>query len=135
MYSIFQCAFCTCCTSAPPFPPSQTTFLSLSSSTGNRIPNLKRLKRLFNRPNLATVLCPSELGVEGEGREPNARFSKETRQPVRFLRSYRQTPILRHPFFRKQCYSLKYVLVAPLKNFKGLSKIGIYLILKSSVQF
>jgi hypothetical protein len=36
------------------------------------------------------------------------------------------------PFFRKQCFSLKYVLVAPLKIFGGLSKFGIYVILKSS---
>jgi hypothetical protein len=39
------------------------------------------------------------------------------------------------PFFQKTVFSLKYVLVAPLKIFGGLSKIGIYLILKSSVQF
>jgi hypothetical protein len=48
---------------------------------------------------------------------------------------YRQTPIFRHPFFRKQCFSLKYALVAPFKIFRGLSKIEIYVILKSSVQF
>jgi len=34
-------------------------------------------------------------------------------------RYYRQTPIFRHPFFRKQCFSLKYVLVTPLKYFGG----------------
>ncbi len=38
-------------------------------------------------------------------------------------------------FFRKQCFSLKYVLVAPLKIFGDLSKIGIYVILTSSVQY
>ncbi len=48
---------------------------------------------------------------------------------------YRQMHIYRHPFFRKQCFSLKYVLVAPLKLFGGLSKIGIYVIMKTSVQF
>ncbi len=31
--------------------------------------------------------------------------------------AYRQTPIFRHPFFRKQCFSLKYVLVTPPQNF------------------
>jgi hypothetical protein len=31
--------------------------------------------------------------------------------------SYRQTPIFRHPFLRKQCFSLKYSLVSPPQNF------------------
>ena len=39
------------------------------------------------------------------------------------------------PFFRKQCFSLKYVLVTPLKNFGRMSKFGIYVIMKSSLQF
>ncbi len=30
---------------------------------------------------------------------------------------YRQTPIFRHPFFRKQCFSLKYSLLSPPQNF------------------
>ncbi len=30
---------------------------------------------------------------------------------------YRQTPIFRHPFFRKQCFSLKYSLVSLPQNF------------------
>ncbi len=30
---------------------------------------------------------------------------------------YRQTPIFRHPFFRKQYFSLKYSLVSPPPNF------------------
>ena len=48
---------------------------------------------------------------------------------------YRQTPIFRHPFFRKQCFSLKYVLVTPLKIFGGMSKFGINVIVKSSLLF
>jgi hypothetical protein len=49
---------------------------------------------------------------------------------------YRQTPIYRHPFFRKQCYSPKYVLeTTPLKIFGGMSKRGIYVKMKSSLQF
>ncbi len=48
---------------------------------------------------------------------------------------YLQTQIFRHPFFRKQCFTLKYVLVAPLKVFGGMSKFGIYVIMKSSLQF
>ncbi len=32
------------------------------------------------------------------------------------LSQYRQTPIFRHPFFRKQCFSLKYSLVSPPQN-------------------
>ncbi len=48
---------------------------------------------------------------------------------------YRQTPIFRHPFFRKQCFSLKYVLGAPLINFGGMSKFRIYVKMKSSLQF
>ncbi len=31
--------------------------------------------------------------------------------------TYRQTPIFLHPFFRKQCFSLKYVLVALPQKF------------------
>jgi hypothetical protein len=67
--------------------------------------------------------------VEAEG----AHLNPDDANQVRIL--YRQTPIFRHLFFRKQCFSLKYVLVAPLKIFGGLSKIGIYVKLKSSVQF
>jgi hypothetical protein len=48
---------------------------------------------------------------------------------------YRQTAIFRHPFFGKQWFSLKYVLAAPLKIFGGMYKLGIYVILKSSLQF
>jgi hypothetical protein len=46
-------------------------------------------------------------------------------------------PIFRHPFFRKQCFSLKYVFVTPppTKIFGGVSKFGIYVIMKSSLQF
>jgi hypothetical protein len=32
---------------------------------------------------------------------------------LREVRAYRQTPIFRHPFFRKQCFSLKYSFVSP----------------------
>jgi hypothetical protein len=32
-------------------------------------------------------------------------------------KAYRQTPIFRHPFFRKHCFSLKYSLVRPPQNF------------------
>jgi hypothetical protein len=45
---------------------------------------------------------------------------------------YRQTPIFRHPFFRKLCFSLKYSLVSPPQIFGGMSKFGIYVIMKSS---
>jgi hypothetical protein len=48
---------------------------------------------------------------------------------------YSQTLIFRHPFFRKQCFSLKYSLVSSLKIFEGMSKFGIYVIMKSSLQF
>ncbi len=48
---------------------------------------------------------------------------------------YRQTPIFWHPFYRKQCFSLKYSLVNPLKIFGGMSKYEIYVIAKSSLQF
>jgi hypothetical protein len=48
---------------------------------------------------------------------------------------YRQTPIFRHPFFRKQCFSLKYVFVTPLKIFGSMSKFGIYVKMKSNLQF
>ena len=48
---------------------------------------------------------------------------------------YRQTPIFRHPFFRKQCFSLKYSLVSPPQKFGGVSKFGIYVKMKSSLQF
>ncbi len=33
------------------------------------------------------------------------------------FRKYRQTPIFRHPLFRKQCFSLKYSLVSPPQKF------------------
>ncbi len=48
---------------------------------------------------------------------------------------YYQMPIFWHPFFRKQCFSLKYVLVDPLKIFEDMSKFEIYVIIKSSLQF
>ncbi len=49
--------------------------------------------------------------------------------------SYRRMPIFRHPFFRKQCFSLKYSLVSPPQNFWGMPKFGIYVIMNSSLQF
>ncbi len=66
---------------------------------------------------------------------PSAQLRHHRRHQVQPLlptriKKYRQTPIFRHPFSRKQCFSLKYVLVAPLRIFGGLSKIGIYVILK-----
>ncbi len=48
---------------------------------------------------------------------------------------YRQRPIFRHPFFRKQCFCLKYSLVSPLKIFGAMSKFGIYVKMKSKLQF
>jgi hypothetical protein len=49
---------------------------------------------------------------------------------------YRQTPIFLQPFFRKQCFSLKYVLVTPLKIFGGMPKFGIHALYSNSgVQF
>ncbi len=59
-------------------------------------------------------------------------------RPIRPGRRYElpsNAHIFRHPFFRKQCFSLKYVLVAPLKIFGGMSKFGIYVKMKSSLQF
>jgi hypothetical protein len=32
-------------------------------------------------------------------------------------KAYRKTPIFRHPFFRKQCFSLNHSLVSPPQNF------------------
>jgi hypothetical protein len=50
---------------------------------------------------------------------------------------YCQTPIFRHPFFLKTVFfsKIQYVLVAPLKIPGGMSKFGIYVIMKSSLQF
>ncbi len=47
---------------------------------------------------------------------------------------YRQRPIFRRPFFRKQCFSLKYSLVSPPQNFWGMSEFGIYVTMKSNLQ-
>jgi hypothetical protein len=45
------------------------------------------------------------------------RFQNGTGPTYRYRTLNRQTPIFRHPFFRKQCFSLKHVLVAPPQNF------------------
>ncbi len=44
-------------------------------------------------------------------------FSAQISKPALSKYVYRQTPIFRHPFLRKQCFSLKSVLVAPPQNF------------------
>jgi hypothetical protein len=49
--------------------------------------------------------------------------------------NYRQTPIFRHPFFRKQCFSLNMFWEPPLKIFGGMSKFRLYVKMKSSLQF
>jgi hypothetical protein len=70
----------------------------------------------------------------------SSQLKRREKGPVASLKStasivdmYRQTPILRHPFFRKQCFSLKYVLGTPLKIFGGMSKFRIYVKIKSSL--
>jgi hypothetical protein len=50
------------------------------------------------------------------------------------FQNYRHTAIFRHPFFRKQCFFLKYVLGTPLKIFGGMYKFGIY-VCDNEVQF
>ncbi len=47
-------------------------------------------------------------------------------------RTYCQTPIVRQPFFGKQCFSVRYFLATPSENFRGMSKFWIYIMMKPS---
>ncbi len=51
------------------------------------------------------------------------------------LMNYRQTPIFRRPFFRKVFFSEICFRNPPLKIFGGMSKFGIYVIMKSIYNF
>jgi hypothetical protein len=77
---------------------------------------------------LAHKLLSSRFGLYTAKKERKIFLIYKEIQKGAVAKSYRQTPIFRHPFFRKQCFSLKYVLVAPLKIFGGMSKFGIYVI-------
>ncbi len=103
----FEKEFCRCIEHSIPLPLMYQAF-SL------RVPK-------YARKAACGISCYSKAGQDMLGSPFVEDLHQEVLQSyilyVQYRQTRRETPIFRRPFFRKQCFSLKYSLVSPPQNF------------------